>query len=285
MQEIMNSFNEYPSIQLPDKLQDIFLLETINDEYRDKKFITYTFNNMPVPRVSNILKDMINREYLIGWAAKIGMKEMTIERNKATTIGTRVHEMIEEFLISGKDLSIDYKTPPSYMKKCNTAYNNFKHWLNRLNSLGYNIEEVIAIEKTVSCPYYGGTIDCICKINGAVYIIDFKTSKSIIYEYIIQTCAYMWLINNGFCPDIDHIDGIGIIRVDKEIDGKYNDLFLNNHIPYQREILDRFTSGFGSLLNSYYHNIDMQLLFQKYKRNYNLSDTLNSGVNINDYRE
>ena len=50
----------------------------------------------------------------------------------------------------------------------------------------------------------------------AIYIIDFKTSKQISYEYIIQTCAYMWLINNGFFPEISHIDGVGIIRVDKE---------------------------------------------------------------------
>lgn len=188
--------------------------------------------------------------------------------------------MIENYLLTGNDLNLSYKIVPNYIKSVNIAYNNFKLWVDNINNLGYKIEKILATEQEVTCPYYGGTIDCIMEINGATYIIDFKTSKQISYEYIIQTCAYMWLINNGFFPEISHIDGIGIIRVDKEKEGKFEDLFLNEHIPYQKEIIDQYIRGFGSLLNSYYNNINMKILFSNYKKSYNFEETILKGVKL-----
>lgn len=270
----------YPDIQIPSRLQDIFLLDNISDEYRSKNFDTYKFNGIPVPRVSNILKECISKEFLISWAARLGTQQYMIEKNRATTIGTRVHEMIENYLLTGNDLNLSYKIVPNYIKSVNIAYNNFKLWVDNINNLGYKIEKILATEQEVTCPYYGGTIDCIMEINGAIYIIDFKTSKQISYEYIIQTCAYMWLINNGFFPVISHIDGIGIIRVDKEKEGKFEDLFLNEHIPYQKEIIDQYIRGFGSLLNSYYNNINMKILFSNYKKSYNFEETILKGVKL-----
>ena len=270
----------YPDIQIPSRLQDIFLLDNISDEYRSKNFDTYKFNGLPVPRVSNILKECISKEFLISWAARLGTQQYMIEKNKATTIGTRVHEMIENYLLTGNDLNLSYKIVPNYIKSVNIAYNNFKLWVDNINNLGYKIEKILATEQEVTCPYYGGTIDCIMKINGAIYIIDFKTSKQISYEYIIQTCAYMWLINNGFFPEISHIDGVGIIRVDKEKEGKFEDLFLNEYTPYQKEIIDQYIRGFGSLLNSYYNNINMKILFSNYKKSYNFEETILKGVKL-----
>lgn len=270
----------YPDIQIPSRLQDIFLLDNISDEYRSKNFDTYKFNGIPIPRVSNILKECISKEFLISWAARLGIQQYMIEKNRATTIGTRVHEMIENYLLTGNDLNLSYKIVPNYIKSVNIAYNNFKLWVDNINNLGYKIEKILATEQEVTCPYYGGTIDCIMEINGATYIIDFKTSKQISYEYIIQTCAYMWLINNGFFPEISHIDGIGIIRVDKEKEGKFEDLFLNEYIPYQKEIIDQYIRGFGSLLNSYYNNINMKILFSNYKKSYNFEETILKGVKL-----
>lgn len=266
--------SNYPSIEL-DKLNDIFLLDSLSKDYRDKNFDIYNFNGTGVPRVSSILKECIAKEYLINWASKIGYKRYNILKNKATHIGTIVHEMIERFLLNGEDenyIKNISATEFYYSNNILKAYENFKSWYFNLINKGYTME-VIEIEKKVTCPYYGGTIDCIAKINGKVYIIDFKTSKQISYEYIIQTCAYMWIINNGYCNDISHIDGIGIIRVDKE-KTKFNDLFLNNHIPYQKEIIDQYYKGFASLLMSYYNNINMKYIFSEYNKLYNFDDTI-----------
>tara|TARA_X000001382_G_scaffold116995_1_gene96412 strand:+ start:26 stop:385 length:360 start_codon:yes stop_codon:yes gene_type:complete len=40
---------------------------------------------------------------------------------------------------------------------------------------------------------FGGTFDAIAEINGKNYLIDFKTSKSIYQEYVIQLAAYRQL--------------------------------------------------------------------------------------------
>lgn len=265
------NIDELSCIQIPDTLKDIFLLDSV-EEYR-KNFDVYNYNGLPVPRVSTILKECIAKEFLILWAAKLGKQQYAIEKNKATTIGSRVHEMVEHYLLTGTDLDISFKTAPSYMRMVNKSYNNFKNWLKYLNDNGYKIDKVIAIEIPVICPYYGGTIDMVATINGKNYIVDFKTSKSISYEYIIQTCAYMWAVNNGFCQDLPHIDGIGIIRIDKEKD-KFEDLFLNENIPMQADILNQYFIGFGSLLSSYYNNINMKYLFSKYKSQYCITDSL-----------
>lgn len=250
-------------IDLPDKLYDIFALEGI-DEYRTN-FGTYTYNGIAIPRVSNIIKSCVDQEPLIRWVGHVGYKANTI-RETALKVGNVVHELVEHFLLTGEDDESKFKfIGPALERAIKTSYNNFKNWKINLENNGYKIEAIIAIEHPIKCPYYGGTIDCIMRINGKNYIVDFKTSKSIIHEYIIQTSAYMWAVNNGYAPELPHIDGIGIIRIDKSYN-VYEDLFLNEHIPYQREIIEKFYTGFGYMLQNYYHNINMQYLFEANKK-------------------
>ena len=90
-------------------------------------------------------------------------------------------------------------------KSVYNCFENFKLWEKRLYNLGGKIDEIIGLEVPVTCPWYGGTIDCIARINGAVYIIDFKTSKQISAEYLLQVTAYMWIINNNYAPYLPHI--------------------------------------------------------------------------------
>ena len=131
---------------------------------------------------------------------------------------------------------------------------------------GYFISDIIGMEKVITSPYFGGTVDCICRINGRVYLIDFKTSKKISPEYLLQVCAYTWIINSGYVENLPKIDGVGIIRVDKETKHKYEDLFLNFDIPWQRDILNKYITDFGILLNSYYTVIDMERSFTDIKK-------------------
>lgn len=257
----------YPTIDIPDSLTDIFLLDTLDEKYRDKHFDYYSYQNIGVPRVTHILNQCVNKDFLIAWAAKLGKQKYFFEKNKATTIGTRTHELIEEYLTTGRFAeNIFYKTPPSMKKNVSIAFDNFKEWMNTLASKGYFISDIIAIEKQITCPYFGGTIDCICRINGKVYIVDFKTSKQISPEYLLQVCAYTWICNSGYIPNIPHIDGVGIIRVDKESKHKFEDLFLNYNIPWQADIIDNYIKDFGVLLQSYYTIINMEKEFSNIKK-------------------
>lgn len=256
----------YPSIDIPE-LTDIFLLDCLDESYRNKYFDYYDYKGIGVPRVTRILDQCVNKEFLIQWAAKLGKQKYFYEKNKATTIGSRTHELIEEYLTTGRfNENIFYKIPPSLKKNVSIAFNNFKEWMNGLANNGFFISDIIAMEKVVTCPYFGGTVDCICRINGKVYLVDFKTSKKISPEYLLQVAAYTWIINSGYVENLPKIDGIGIIRVDKETKGKYEDLFLNFNIPWQFDIINKFTRDFGVLLNSYYTILSMEREFIDVKK-------------------
>ncbi len=47
---------------------------------------------------------------------------------------------------------------------------------------------------------YAGTIDLIARVNGELYIIDFKTSQSVWPEYEMQVSAYRVAVENGENP-------------------------------------------------------------------------------------
>ena len=256
----------YPSIDIPE-LTDIFLLDCLDESYRNKYFDYYDYKGIGVPRVTRILDQCVNKEFLIQWAAKLGKQKYFYEKNKATTIGSRTHELIEEYLTTGRfNENIFYKIPPSLKKNVSIAFNNFKEWMDGLANNGFFISDIIAMEKVVTCPYFGGTVDCICRINGKVYLVDFKKKKKISPEYLLQVAAYTWIINSGYVENLPKIDGIGIIRVDKETKGKYEDLFLNFNIPWQFDIINKFTMDFGVLLNSYYTILSMEREFIDVKK-------------------
>jgi hypothetical protein len=54
--------------------------------------------------------------------------------------------------------------------------------------------------KLISEKYgYGGTIDFLCYLDGVLTLVDFKTSKAIYDEMLLQLCAYVKLLQeNGY---------------------------------------------------------------------------------------
>ena len=96
----------YPSIDIPE-LTDIFLLDCLDESYRNKYFDYYDYKGIGVPRVTRILDQCVNKEFLIQWAAKLGKQKYFYEKNKATTIGSRTHELIEEYLTTQTDSLIE----------------------------------------------------------------------------------------------------------------------------------------------------------------------------------
>lgn len=232
----------------------------INDHYK--------FNGIPVPRVSNILDTCIGNKSLVEWAANVGEFKYNLIRNQALEAGTIAHEAIDDYLSGKRDFleEIRIKSENSkVIEQATRAVKNFLLWESNLNKLGYMIDEIIGLEVPVITPWYGGTIDAIIRINGAVYIIDFKTSKSIEFRYPIQACAYMLGTNMGYC-DIKgiQINGIGIIRVGK-YKTEFEDYFLNNHISVQANYIAQYTDCFVQLLNSFYHINNTKVLNKDYR--------------------
>ena len=262
----------------PIKLKDDILELDGIEEIREEQWNHYCYekNSNGVPRVSNILAQCRSSEWLIQWAANIGRRKYDYYRSKALDIGTIVHECVDNYLIdvyskhSVIPFAIDYdEIQQEYKESVYNCFENFKLWEKRLYNLGGKIDEIIGLEVPVTCPWYGGTIDCIARINGAVYIIDFKTSKQISAEYLLQVTAYMWIINNNYAPYLPHIDGVGVIRMDKSKYGVVDDYFLNDFDPDHHNMIVNYQNCFMEYVNAFYRTINAEHIFDKYKETYN----------------
>lgn len=235
---------------------------------KTKDFNTYSYNGIMVPRVTEIIEYCFGRrDFLFNWAAQLGNSYKQTRQSILDT-GNHVHKFISEYLTTGKVPSLSsYKQPTkAIIQRC---ISNFIDWYDHIKSTGVEIE-IIASEVHLICPWVGGTADLITLLNGRKYVMDFKTSKSINIEYIVQASVYMWIINNYY-PDYAPIDGIGILRLDKS-ESKYEDLFLDTiNIEDNRMIVDA-QKTFGSALSTFYGmcnlNIDLRRVKDEKKKKY-----------------
>ena len=256
------------------------LLELEGIEKLREEWSYYSYNNLGIPRVSNILKQCENQEGLIQWAATVGRRKYDYIRERAMSVGTIIHEIIDDYIINhlhDKNYKINYDNyylyEASFKPSIDRAFNNFLLWLSNLEKTGNILEEIVGVEISVACPWFGGTIDAIFKINGRYYIIDFKSSKQISMSYLLQTAAYMWIINNGYAPELPHIDGIGIIRVDKNKNDCLDDLFLNSTDYTQNNYIIQYQNCFLSFVDSFYRSKSCDYIYDVYYNQYNPLNT------------
>ena len=133
------------------------------------------------------------------WLAEHGWDESQAIRQAAGDKGSKVHEAISAIL-RGEEVRIDSKfINPSTeqpeeltLEECD-AIKSFVDWRNAVNP------ESIAWDVTIFSEQYGyaGTIDYICRIDGKVYIVDFKTSSEVWPEYHLQISAYKQPLQSG----------------------------------------------------------------------------------------
>jgi hypothetical protein len=155
------------------------------------------------------------------------------------------------------------------------SYHNFIRCFKDLSNSGYEIIPIYN-EKPIVTPWYGGTVDFCAYIKGPndvtkTFILDFKTSGSIAIEYFIQTYLYaqghMFLKYNnldgfGSLPDID---GIGIIRGDKEKD-KYEYILVD--ILNDKDFINYINYAAFSMLDYYYKFQGLDLSYKGFRKDY-----------------
>lgn len=178
----------------------------------NKQWHRYTVNNIPVPSVTNILKVRANPA-LEGWAVKMtaqyfapiletgiapctksqiveilkSAKAYRFEVSKeATDIGKDFHDWAEEY-INHKIAEEDNvpKLPENEISvRCIDA---FLEWEKENDVVYLSSERKIYSEKY----NYAGTLDVECLVNGALTLLDFKTSNGIYESYYIQLASYV----------------------------------------------------------------------------------------------
>lgn len=202
MQKIIRTVDEKKGIvQITVADERWYLKPSINP---DTKVPEYT----PVPSVTWIAGHYPKGVEFYKWLAGKGWDEAETIKKEAGEKGSRVHKAIE-MILNGQEFRIDTKVP-DYVKSTEqeTVYSELSYdelicvtsfiaWRDE-----FQPDEIIAIEKNVFSDKYNtaGTIDLICKKDGVVYIIDFKTSAHIWESHEIQISAYKKMIENGENP-------------------------------------------------------------------------------------
>ena len=163
-----------------------------------------------IPSVSNVLSQWgIKTQPLLYWAYKRGEQGIPLYEKEEADVGTLAHLMIE-YHLKGKKLDTS-EFPIEHVEQANQCFDNFLRWKDQHKFEPVQMELSLISEKY----QYGGTIDCVAMIDGALSILDEKTGKEIYESNIIQLGAYEQLWNENF-PD-HPIRGFHILRVGKEM--------------------------------------------------------------------
>jgi ATP-dependent exoDNAse (exonuclease V) beta subunit len=149
---------------------------------------------------------VLNKPALVAWANRLGLEGIDSSKytDAAARIGTLAHYLVQcDFTGEKPDLSEYGKTE---IDQAENALISFYEW-----KRAKVIEPIENELQLVSEQYrYGGTIDCYCKIDGDIWLLDFKTGKAIYSEMLIQLAAYrQLLIENGYPTEKAKILRIG----------------------------------------------------------------------------
>lgn len=129
-----------------------------------------------------------NKQIFTKWRKKVGDAEADKVTRMATSRGTDLHTLVENYLHNVEDL-------PQVQPLSEMLFNVAKPTLNRINN-------IYSLEGSLYSKFLGiaGTVDCIAEFGGELSIIDFKTSKKPkprewIDNYFVQCCAYACMLH------------------------------------------------------------------------------------------
>jgi len=106
--------------------------------------------------------------------------------NEAKEIGIKVHDYCEKFAISCINKQDLPEIPKDIDDKIVSGINAFLEWYSN-NNIEFLETEKIVYSKNLN---YVGKFDLLCRINGILTLVDYKTSKGIYNNQEWQLCGY-----------------------------------------------------------------------------------------------
>ena len=180
-------------------------LKTINDNGR--KYVT------PEGKFSSVTTILGHRDRYkwARWRKQIGAEAANRITRHATTRGTKVHAMAEDYL-NNEQINLKEEMPHHVQ-----SFNVIKEVCDK------SVGKVFAQE----VPLYSidlktaGRVDCIGEFDGELSIIDFKTSGRIkeadeISNYFMQECAYAHMFEEGTGTPIKQLVTIMVVDGDPQ---------------------------------------------------------------------
>ena len=144
----------------------------------------YEIGDQRYPSISTICS-FRNRKSIAEWRARVGAEEANKISKRATTAGTTVHSMIEDYLNNELDLE---KYDGKHLAKI--LFTQAKPMLARINNIHFQEAPLYSHEFAIA-----GRVDCIAEFDDKLSIIDFKTSskekkEEWIEGYLVQETGY-----------------------------------------------------------------------------------------------
>ena len=158
----------------------------------------------PVPGTTTICSAYKDSGGLIHWAWNQGKQGLDYRetRDKAGDIGTLVHAAIEAKL---NDAPL-----PLLPEEGAKAINAFLEW-EKQNKIEILEQEIQLVSEEFR---YGGTLDAVGLVDGKYVLLDWKTSKGVYKNYLLQLAAYAQLWNENY-PDRAITGGAWLVRFSK----------------------------------------------------------------------
>lgn len=183
------------------------------------------------PSVTTVLSSLPNPG-IEEWKARVGEVEANRISYRATQRGSRLHAYCESILKKEDPLKLDPFD---------------KEWFKGIDRILTRINP-IAIEKTLYTTdlKVAGTLDCFCKMDRKLCVLDFKTASYMkmpgeFDSYWLQTAVYANMLKNRYDIDVDHLcivmQSNGETEVFWENASKWIDQFreIRNEYTYNEE--------------------------------------------------
>jgi hypothetical protein len=182
--------------------------EDLDAETTDSGRKYFAPNGVSYPSITTVLS-ILNEEHIQRWRQRVGEEEANKISYRASTRGTAVHSIIENYIDNKENYAEGFM--PNIL-------DNFRGVQRVLDE---RIGDVYAQEAPLYSDHLGlaGRVDCVAEFDGVLSIIDFKTSKKAkkkdwITNYFIQESGYaiMWEERTG----MPIVNLVTIIAVDDD---------------------------------------------------------------------
>ncbi len=166
----------------------------------------YELQGKKLPTTTQVIGRFKNATGLIIWSNQLGLQGLNYfdELKKAGNTGTALHDLAELYI-----LKKEYELPDDPIAI--HCFEQFIEWWDSLDC------EVIWTEKKFTSKKLnvGGCPDLLVKKDGKYILVDFKTSKAVYSDMLIQLSCYAALIKEN---DGIEIDRAVIVRFPKDDD-------------------------------------------------------------------
>ena len=203
----------------------------------DGKRYYWTPDGALYPSVTSVLgSNQEKKEGLQRWKEKVGEQEANRISRRASSRGTQLHQICEDYLLN-KDTYLDKHMPPHI-----ELFNSIRPILDENVEVVYG-NELALFSHTLKT---AGRTDMFCKFQGIDTIVDFKTStkdkkEHWIQDYFLQSTAYAIMLEEVY-KDIQpfHIPQIAIVIAVEDGEQKQQ-LFVKKTSEYRDKVMEAFS--------------------------------------------